>query len=184
MGAVDFSRFLLRMMMDESPSISTEVSIHLVRSHPSPRALDLLSRTACLSQLRWGDDAAGALTAPAAGPSIPTRSLRLLVYFRLREIGPSQGPERETARTRHGLTPTDVVDEDAFIVGIRVDGDCKASICLDVVLNSNHLPSRLRSSMSNPEVSRMVWDPQEIWITSSSSHNVSVMNKERWIVLA
>ena len=24
----------------------------------------------------------------------------------------------------------------------------------------------------------MVWDPQEIWITSSSSHNVSVMNKE------
>ena len=31
--------------------------------------------------------------------------------------------------------------------------------------------------MFNPEVSRMVWEPQEIWITSSSSHNASVMNK-------
>ena len=54
-GGGRFLSVSLRMMMDESPSISTEVSIHLVRSHPSPRALDLLSRTACLSQLRRGE---------------------------------------------------------------------------------------------------------------------------------
>ena len=69
MGAVDFPGFAPddgRVTIDFNRSVNPPCAFT-----PFATCLDLLSRTACLSQLRRGDDAAGALIAPRSGPEHP-----------------------------------------------------------------------------------------------------------------